>query len=379
MRSAIGEITLSDFRSYEGAQLNAGGRSVYLFGPNGAGKTNLLEAISLFSPGRGLRGSSLSEMGRRLATEPVGRAWAVSAEVLLGDQAVRLGAGVETPGATRRAVRVDGAPAAPADLADVIRPLWLTPAQDRLFLESPGDRRRFFDRLVLAAEPRHGQVSAEYERALRERGRLLAEPSPDAAWLDALEARLGEAGARIALARAQTLSALQEEIETRGEGPFPRARLQLQGELERAGAAGMTADEMAARLTREMARGRPRDAAAGRALNGPQRSDLLVHDLASGRPAAECSTGEQKALVLNLLLAQAARLSRAKSHPNPILLLDEVAAHLDGARRAALFDEIEALSLQAFLTGADETLFATLKGRAMGVRVDASRLGPPAP
>lgn len=375
MRSAIGEIRLSHFRSYDAAALSPAGASVFLFGPNGAGKTNLLEAVSLFSPGRGLRGSSLAEMGRRMPGESAGRAWAVSAEVLLGAEArVRVGAGTEAPGASRRLMRLNEAPAPPGELAQVVRPLWLTPAQDRLFLDSPGDRRRFFDRLVLAAQPEHGAVSADYERAMRERTRLLAEPNPDRDWLTALEGRMAEAGARIVQARGATLAALTDEIAARTDRPFPRARLALAGPLEELSSAGATASELEDRLRADLGRSRARDALAGRALIGPHRSDLQVWDEVKDRPAAECSTGEQKALVLNLVLAQAARLSRAESSPNPILLLDEVAAHLDPLRRAALFDEIEALSLQAFLTGTDESLFETLRGRALGVRVEASRL-----
>ena len=373
MRSAIAEIRLRDFRSYESARLTPGGASVFLFGSNGAGKTNLLEAISFFSPGRGLRGSALAEIGRRAPGETLGRPWAVSADVEVPAGQVRAGTGTELEGAARRVVRIEGETAAPADLANFIRPMWLTPAQDRLFLEAPAERRRFLDRLVLAAEPGHGAVAAAYDRGLRERARLLAE-NADSAWLSAVEARMARAGAQLAAARARTLASLQAEIDTRTGRPFPLARLELSGEWERAAAAGVAPAAMEEELSVALARGRARDAAAGRTLTGPHRGDLLVVDAGKDRAAAECSTGEQKALILNLVLAQAARLSRAESAPNPILLLDEVAAHLDPVRRAALFDEIEALGLQAFLTGTDEALFETLKGRAMGVHVDASRL-----
>jgi DNA replication and repair protein RecF len=375
MRSAIAEIRLTDFRSYEAARLETGGASVYLFGRNGAGKTNLLEAISLFSPGRGLRGSALPELGRRAPGEAQGRAWAVSLRIETDEGPVRAGAGVESPAAPRRAARIEGEPAAPGDLAALIRPMWLTPAQDRLFLEAPAERRRFLDRLVLAAEPGHGAQAAAYERALRERGRILAE-AEDPAWLTAVEARMAAAGAQVAAARARTVASLQGEIDERAAAPFPRARLALSGEWERRAQAGAEPAQIEAALVQALASGRSRDAAAGRALTGPHRGDLEVVAADTDRPAAECSTGEQKALVLNLVLAQAARLSRAKTAPNPILLLDEVAAHLDRVRRAALFDEIEALGLQAFLTGTDEALFETLKGRALGVLVDASRLRP---
>jgi DNA replication and repair protein RecF len=374
VRSLIDHIRLTDFRSYEHASLSPGGRSVFLFGPNGAGKTNLLEAISLFSPGRGLRGASLAEVGRRDPGTREGRAWAVSVDLRIGEASVRVGAGVETGGSSRRLVRVEGETVSAGVLTDHARPIWLTPAQDRLFMESASDRRRFFDRLVYAALPEHAANVAAYERALRERTRLLNEGAADPDWLTALERQMANAGARAARARASTLADLRAEIEARAGGAFPRAVLGLAGEWEQRALAGDAETEIEARLAAALARGRDRDAAAGRALTGPHRGDLDVVHGERGRPAAECSTGEQKALILNLVLAQAARLSRAKSAPNPILLLDEVAAHLDPARRAALFDEIEALSLQAFLTGTDALLFETLKGRAIGVHVDASTL-----
>ena len=376
MRSALVSLTLIDFRSYERAELTAAGRSVYLFGPNGAGKTNLLEAISLFSPGRGMRGASLAELGRRRPDEAQGRAWAISASVEGEAGTTQVGSGVDAPGAARRIVRISGETVAPGRLVEHLRPLWLTPAQDRLFLDGPAERRRFFDRLVFAAEPVHAAHVGAYERALRERTRLLSEDPPDPAWVTALEARMAEAGARVAEARAATLQALQAEIDQRGERPFPQARLGLSGASEQQALAGVPLPDLEAELRKSLAASRPRDAQAGRALTGPHRADLIVHHAALGRPAAECSTGEQKALILNLVLAQAARLSGAKTEPNPILLLDEVAAHLDPVRRAALDEEIEALGLQAFLTGTDEALFDPLRGRALGVCVDASRLAP---
>ena len=383
-RAALLSLTLTDFRSYERARLAPDGRSVYLFGANGAGKTNLLEAISLLSPGKGLRGASLVEVGRRLPGEAVGRAWAVAAEVAAPstgpgeDAPVRLGAGVEQAGAARRIVRIEGETVPPGRLADHIRPIWLTPAQDRLFLEAASERRRFFDRLVFAGEPAHASHASAYDKAQRERMRLLTDAAErgapaDAVWLTALEARLAQAGALMAHARARTLLALQTEIDGRGDRPFPRARLSLTGEWEQMALAGVEIAEIEPRLATALAAARLRDGAAGRALTGPHRGDLAIIHADKDRPAAECSTGEQKALILNLVLAQAARLSRAKDAPNPILLLDEVAAHLDLKRRAALADELTALGLQAFLTGTDESLFDHLKGRALGVRV--SELG----
>jgi DNA replication and repair protein RecF len=303
----------------------------------------------------------------------------VAAQVESGeDEPVQLGAGVEVGGATRRIVRVDGETVPPGRLTDHIRPIWLTPAQDRLFLEAASERRRFFDRLVFAGEPSHASHANAYDKAQRERMRLLTDAyesgaPADAAWLMALEARLAESGALMAQARARTLLALQAEIDSRGDRPFPQARLSLTGEWEKLALDGVDFADIELRLATALAAARPRDGAAGRALTGPHRGDLAILHVEKDRPAAECSTGEQKALILNLVLAQAARLSRAESAPNPIVLLDEVAAHLDLTRRAALADEITALKLQAFLTGTDESLFDHLKGRALGVRV--SELG----
>jgi DNA replication and repair protein RecF len=373
--TAFTHLTLTDFRSYARAELALDGRPVFLVGPNGAGKTNLLEAISLFTPGRGLRNAAIAEMGRRMPGEGAGRAWAVA--VVIEDEVgepTRIGTGVESAGAPRRAVRLEGEAVPPGRLADFQRQVWLTPAQDRLFLEGAGERRRFLDRLVFAGEPGHAAHVNAYEKSQRERMRLLTDGPADPAWLAALEARMAEAGALMAQARARTLAALQVEIDGRGERPFPQARLTLTGDWEKMAGEGVDVAGIEARLARALASARDRDAGAGRSLTGPHRGDLAVVHAEKDRPAAECSTGEQKALILNLVLAQSARLSRAESAPKPILLLDEVAAHLDRRRRAALFDEIEALELQAFLTGTDEHLFEDLKGRAQGVHVDGSSL-----
>jgi DNA replication and repair protein RecF len=374
--TALTRLTLTDFRSYATAELPLDGRPVFLVGPNGAGKTNLLEAVSFFAPGRGLRGASLAEVGRRLPGERTGRAWAVAATVCQDGEATRLGTGVEQAGASRRAVRLEGEPVPPGRMAEHLRQVWLTPAQDRLFLEGAADRRRFFDRLVFAAEPLHAAHAGAYDKAQRERMRLLTDGTGDDAWLDALEARMAEAGALMAAARARTLAALQAEIDTRGERPFPQAKLGLTGEWETLAGEGADLADIETRLARALGHARERDSAAGRALTGPHRGDLSVLHAEKDRPAAECSTGEQKALILNLVLAQAARLARASGQPGPILLLDEVAAHLDRRRRAALFDEITALALQAFLTGTDDHLFEELKGRAQGFGVEASGVTP---
>ena len=354
----ITALTLTDFRSYEGARLELGAGANVLYGPNGAGKTNLLEAISLLTPGKGLRGASTAEIGRRAPDERVGRAWAVAAVLEADGEERRLGTGIQAPGASRRIVRIDGETAQPGDLLDHIKPIWATPEQDRLFSDARAERLKFFDRLVFAARPSHAAAVTAYEKALKERLRLLTDAAeqgrePDALWLDALEARLAEAGTAAAFARA--------------DRPFPQADLGLEGETEALATRGVAPDEIAAFLTEGLRRARARDAAAGRSLFGPHRSDLTALHREKRRAAAEGSSGEQKALVLNLILAQLSRL--ADSTPRPLLLLDEAPAHLDDARRAALFDEIEALGLQALMTGTDRALFAALEGRADFVRV----------
>ncbi len=372
-RTTLSRVALTDFRSYDRAELSIEG-SAYLFGANGAGKTNFLEAISFLAPGRGIRNSTVSEVGRRDPNSNVGRAWGVAAWLTDDEGETQLGTGVDTPMAARRTVRVEGETVAPGRLLEHLRLVWLTPAQDRLFIEARSERLRFFDRLAFAAEPAHATAVASYEKALRERLRLLVDGPSDPVWLNALETRLGESGALVASTRARTLADLRVEIDARADRPFPQADIDLSGPAEQGAALGLSHAEIAGRIVQGLAQSRDRDGAAGRSLFGPHRTELQVVHRARGRPAADSSTGEQKALILNLVLAQAARLSRAIGQPNPILLLDEVAAHLDPSRRAALFDEITALGLQVFLTGTEASLFDGLKGRAQGVRVDRGSL-----
>ncbi|HUH23175.1 MAG TPA: DNA replication/repair protein RecF [Brevundimonas sp.] len=372
----IRSLALTDFRSYASASLPVSGGAVVLHGPNGAGKTNLLEAISLLTPGKGLRGATAQEMGRREPGEAVGRAWAVMVTLDEDGEEVRLGTGVQTAGAARRIVRIDGETAPPGRLLDHLRPVWATPEQDRLFSDARAARLRFFDRLVFAADPDHAATVSTYEKALRERLKLLtdgAEGRPaDPLWLDALEARLSEAGARAATARTRALAALQAGIDARDDRPFPQADLGLTGPAEEMAAKGADEADILGMLGEGFMRARGRDAAAGRSLFGPHRSDLTALHREKNRPAAEGSSGEQKALVLNLILAQVGRLAGQKAQP--VLLLDEAPAHLDEARRAALFDEIEALRLQAFMTGTERSLFAALEGRAQFVSVEGGAL-----
>ena len=337
-------LSLTDFRSYADALVAPGPGFVILTGENGAGKTNMLEAVSLLAPGRGLRGASLADMARREGAGGFAVAARIAESGTSGAAGIDIGTGIDPERRERRKVVVNGAPAAANSLADWLAVLWLTPAMDRLFTDPASGRRRFLDRLVLALHPGHAAHSTRYEAAMRARNKLLAEPGPqDPAWLAALEARMAEHGEALAAARADTVAALGERLTAAPEGPFARARLALEG-----GEAGGLAATLAA--------GRARDAAAGRALAGPHRADLLVVHAGKDRPASLCSTGEQKALLIGLILAHAGLVAE-RSGRRPILLLDEVAAHLDPARRAALFDRLAGEGGQVWMTGTERSLF----------------------
>ncbi|HZS82225.1 MAG TPA: DNA replication/repair protein RecF [Stellaceae bacterium] len=371
-RLAVIRLQLSEFRSYREAQIDVEPRSVVLTGANGAGKTNLLEAISFLAPGRGLRRAKLGEIDRRETGHSQGdeiRAaspWAVAATVATAQGAVRIGTGRETTpsGGERRAVRIDGASArSQTALAEHVNVVWLTPQMDRLFLEGAAARRRFLDRLVYGFDPAHAARCASYEQALRERSRLLREGSRDAAWLAALEDTMARHGVAIAAARREVTERLGRACADRG-GAFPGARLAM------AGAVDDWLAEMPALAAEERLRGclQASRRIDGEAAEGPHRSDLRVRHGGSGAAAEQCSTGEQKALLIAILLAHA-RLQTALRGVAPIMLLDEVAAHLDRARRRALFAEIETLRVQAWLTGTEEELFAGLNGTAQFLTV----------
>jgi len=358
-RLAVTRLRLTNFRSYAVGELRVSGAPVVLAGPNGAGKTNVLDAISLLSPGRGLRGSKLSEHTRK---GPVGddTLWAVAATVARGETEHEIGTGM-VGGSASRQVRLNGAAAqSSADLGDIVQLIWLTPAMDRLFIESAGGRRRFLDRLVLGFDAGHARNATRYETAMRERARLLKYGPRDPAWLDGLENEMAEAGIAIAQARAATVENLSRALAERGEaGAFPAASLALTDELHHA-----TADQLRGLL----AASRIRDAEAGRTLVGPHTTDLQVRHTGKRAEARDCSTGEQKALLISIMLADARELARAREGLAPILLLDEIAAHLDVVRRAALFEEVHDLAAQAWMTGTDLSLFRGAKAEIFEVR-----------
>ena len=335
----ITRLALTDFRNHASALVEPGPGFVLLSGPNGAGKSNLLEAVSLLTPGRGLRQMPISEMAR---SDGPG-SFAIAAR--LGD-GIDLGTGTIPTAPDRRQVRINGAAASVNSLSEWLSVLWLTPAMDRLFTDSAGARRRFLDRLTLALEPGHATHAARYEAAMRARNKLLAEPdAADPSWLAALEVGMAEHGVALGEARSRTVASLTEAMAADERDDFPRAALALNGWDEADLAAALKAS-------------RGRDAAAGRALVGPHRQDLAVTHLIKQQPAARGSTGEQKALLLGVVLAHADLVTLRRGQ-HPILLLDEVAAHLDPARREALFDRLSGRG-QIWMTATEKALFASI-------------------
>jgi DNA replication and repair protein RecF len=365
-RLAVTRLSLTDFRCYPSARLDLDPRPVVLTGPNGAGKTNLLEALSFLTPGRGLRRSRLSEIDRRQPrAETAEGPWAVAASVATPQGEVRIGTGRDAASESgeRRLVRIDGVPAkSQAVLAAHVNLVWLTPQMDRLFLEGASARRRFLDRLVFGFDPDHAGRVAAYEHAMRERNRLLRNGPADASWLAALEDGMSRHGVAIAAARRDTAERL-DAAAAEGVGPFPRPRLTLAGTVETWLDEGAPALAVEDRLRERLVVSRRQDAESGTTAAGPHRTDLMVEHGGTGMAAGHCSTGEQKALLIAILLAHA-RLQTDLHGAPPLMLLDEVAAHLDVQRRSALFGEIEAMAAQAWLTGTDESLFAPLDGKA---------------
>jgi DNA replication and repair protein RecF len=364
---AVRQVRLTDFRNYRQLRLDCGSEPVVLVGPNGAGKTNLLEALSFLAPGRGLRRARLDEVTRR----PDASVWAVAATVDTPEGRLAVGTGLEPPrseGALpRRVVRIDGRPAASQTALGLhVAAVWLTPQLDRLFLDGASERRRFLDRLVTALHPEHAGDVAAYENALRQRARLLGEGSRDPHWFTALEDTMARHGVALATNRADTVQRLDAAARL-GVGPFPRAALAMAGEVD-GWIAEMAALDAEDRLRAALAANRLRDAEAGTTSTGPHRSDLAVRHLDLDLPAAEGSTGQQKAVLVSIALAHARLVTLSRGRP-PLLLLDEIAAHLDSERRAALFEEVVALGIQSWMTGTDAELFKPLAGRAQVLRV----------
>ena len=369
---AVRQLRLTDFRNYRQLRLDCGPEPVVLVGGNGVGKTNLLEALSFLAPGRGLRRARLDEVAHRTrGEEPNATVWAVAATLDTPEGRVAIGTGLEPAktegGLPRRVVRIDGRPASSQTaLGQHVAAVWLTPQLDRLFLDGASERRRFLDRLVTALHPEHAGDVAAYENALRQRARLLGEGNRDPHWFTALEDTMARHGVALAAARADTVQRLDSAARL-GVGPFPRASLAMAGEIDGwiASIAALDAED---RLRGVLAANRLRDADAGTTSCGPHRSDLSVRHLDLDLPAAEGSTGQQKAVLVSIALAHARLVALLRGRP-PLLLLDEIAAHLDAERRHALFDEIVALGAQSWMTGTDAGLFEPLVGRAQVLRV----------
>ncbi|MGC4024506.1 MAG: DNA replication/repair protein RecF [Mesorhizobium sp.] len=368
--SFIGKLTLTDYRNYGNLSIEFEPGAVVLTGDNGAGKTNLLEAISFLAPGRGFRRATLAEAAR----EGGSGTFAIHASIDGEQGDAEIGTGTIAPdiltGESVRKVRINGANAKSADaMLEWLRVMWLTPAMDGLFTGPAADRRRFLDRLVMTVNTSHGQMTSAYEKAMRDRNRLLTDNVRDVGWFEAIEAQMAEAGTAVAAGRVETLRLIAAMIEKLpSDGPFPQADLALDGAVE-ALVAEMPAVEAEEHFRRVLAEERERDRASGRALDGPHRADLRVRHRPKDTPADLCSTGEQKALLIGIVLSHA-RLCRDMSGLTPILLLDEIAAHLDAGRRAALFSILEELGCQCFMTGTEAALFSSLRGRAQFLTVD---------
>ncbi len=366
----ISRLTLTNFRNYASLTVEPGSQLVVLTGENGAGKTNLMEAVSLLTPGRGLRRATYADMAR--ANGDGG--FAIHAALDGPEGETEIGTGLSgqdaAAGDTARKVRINRANARNADdLLELLRVIWLTPSMDGLFTGPASERRRFLDRLVLTVTTTHGRTSMAFDKAMRDRNRLLTDGSRDDRWFSAIESQMAESAAAVAAARVETVRVLTAMLERLpDEGAFPKADLALDGLLE-----GWLADQPAVdvenRYRESLARFRERDRAAGRALDGPHRSDLQVRHRPKDMPAELCSTGEQKALLVGTILSHA-RLVADMSGLIPILLLDEIAAHLDASRRSALFVILEEIGGQVFMTGTDPELFSAVRERAQFLSVD---------
>ena len=370
--AAIRRLSLTSFRSYRATSLEVDGSLIVLTGENGAGKTNLIEAISLLMPGRGLRRATFEE----IAYNEGDGSWAVSAEIegMLG--LATLGTGIDAPAgdaAPARQCRIDREPvSSAAAFADHLRIVWLTPAMDQLFAGPASERRRFLDRLVLAVDAEHSSRVNALERALRSRNRLLEDPHPDPHWLDAIEHETAELGVAVAAGRAETVRRLQGALAARKHDAFPSAEIALDGWIEQL-LPDHPAREIEDRYRTVLRDNRSKDAAAGRTTDGPHLTDLAVIYAPKNIPAADASTGEQKALLIGLVLAHAGLIAEMTGFA-PVLLLDEVVAHLDPGRRAALYDAVAGLGAQVWMTGADPAAFAEIAARAETFDISPGRV-----
>lgn len=371
-------LVLTNFRNHAASTITVGPQPVVLAGANGSGKTNILEAVSLLSPGQGLRRAPFVDLARANGDD----SWTLSAKVHTAHGVIDIGTGqaasADTTERSGRLVRIDGQPSTSGALADYVEMVWLTPASDGLFTGPGSDRRRFLDRLILCFDPAHAKLSSRYERAMQQRNKLLSDGVREASRFEGLEMVMAETGTAIAAARNEAIVALKLVIEDRRardpESPFPWSQIALQGSLENA-LEQVTAIETEDGFRHTLARGRERDRASGRTLDGPHRSDLIAGHGPKTMPAKLCSTGEQKALLMGLVLAHAEMIAARQDGLSPILLLDEVTAHLDEARRAALFAEILRIGSQAWMTGTDIQAFAALDGHATFLRVDDGVVG----
>jgi DNA replication and repair protein RecF len=371
----VTRLKLTGFRNYATLDLSLDPRPVALFGPNGAGKTNLVEAVSFLGPGRGVRAAGAEAVRRRTPDGP-DPIWAVYAQAMTVEGAVSLATGSDPSEPSRRKTRLDGAATTQAALARLFPMLWLTPREDRLWAGPRSDRMRFFDRLVLAGAPDHGTEASGYEKAQRDRQRLLAREMEgariDADWLSALEAEMAARGVALAAARVDALVRLQSEIDARPDTAFPKADLELEGLLEARLAFGAKASDVEDDFITALREARRRDGAAGRSLTGPHRTELAARHREKNQPAADCSTGEQKALVLGLALAQGSAISRLRGAA-PVLILDEACAHLDAARREGLAQGLLDLGSQAWLTGVEAGLFEAFGNAVQRIAVEDGR------
>jgi DNA replication and repair protein RecF len=371
----VRRLTLNNFRNYRAASLEAGAGSLVLVGPNGAGKTNLIEAISLLAPGRGLRRASVEEF----AFSEGDGSWAISAEIEGALGLATLGTGIEPPSSEaatmQRKCRIDREPvSSAAAFADHLRIIWLVPAMDGLFVGPGSERRRFLDRLVLAVDAEHGSRVNALERSLRSRNRLLDEPNPDPHWLDAIEHETAELAVAVAALRTETVRRLQGALARRKDSAFPPAEIALDGWMEKL-VPDHPAVEIEDRYRTVLRDNRARDAAAGRTLDGPHLTDLSVIYAPKNIAARDASTGEQKALLIGLVLAHAGLISEMTGFA-PVLLLDEVVAHLDPGRRSALYEELSRLGAQVWMTGADSAAFEEIGTEATIFDVSPGRVAP---